>query len=228
MRLEGRRMMRVRWACPNGCAGVIGPSRPRRDDCCRYCLACSAEKGRLVLRVAPALEAARTARVERAKARYAAMQARATAHAIEEITVAGVNLADELRKIWFSDAARDYRAKDAEWFRSLPTLRVRRCSAHPRSRLGWAKPWNKTICIFAYPGQTEADVRETLAHEVAHVLVDRTDRGRDKMKWHGTAWRTCFRLLVEGVYGVRPRLDVAYHGETSKKIDAAAAAVEGT
>jgi hypothetical protein len=70
---------RVRWACPNGCPAVLGPSRPRRDDVARYCLTCSAKRGRLVLRTAPSLEAKRESKAERAKAKKAAAAARAAA-----------------------------------------------------------------------------------------------------------------------------------------------------
>jgi len=53
---------KVRWECPNGCSGVLGSTRPRRDDVCRYCLDCSGKAGRLVERRAPALERRREAK----------------------------------------------------------------------------------------------------------------------------------------------------------------------
>ena len=51
----------ILWRCPNGCPAVRGPTRPRRRDVCRYCLACSAKVGSLVDRVAPVLERKREA-----------------------------------------------------------------------------------------------------------------------------------------------------------------------
>ncbi len=57
-------------------------------------------------------------------------------------------------------------------------------------------------------------MRETLAHEVAHVLTPGVH--------HGIAWRTCFRLLCEEILGVRPKLDVRWHGEVTRKLQTAA------
>jgi len=52
----------LRWACPL-CSDVkLAPSRPRKNDTRRYCLRCSEEKGRLVERVSPKLEAKREAK----------------------------------------------------------------------------------------------------------------------------------------------------------------------
>ena len=56
---------RVRWDCPNGHPGVLGPMRPRMDSVVRYCLTCSQQTGRLVPRVAPALERKREAKRQR-------------------------------------------------------------------------------------------------------------------------------------------------------------------
>jgi len=47
---------RVRWVCPNGCAGVLGPSRPRKNNVVRYCLPCSAKAGVLVERSSPSVQ----------------------------------------------------------------------------------------------------------------------------------------------------------------------------
>lgn len=73
--------VRVRWTCPTGkgCPAVLASPRPRRDDVARYCLACSAERGRLVLRVAPALEAKRETKIAAAKAKAEAAKARKAA-----------------------------------------------------------------------------------------------------------------------------------------------------
>jgi len=58
----------IRWNCPNEAhPGVLGPSRPRRDDVRRYCLACSEKSGRLAERVSSKIEAKRCRAAERAK-----------------------------------------------------------------------------------------------------------------------------------------------------------------
>jgi hypothetical protein len=72
---------RIRWDCPNGRhPGVLGPTRPRMDSVVRYCLTCSQQTGRLVLRVAPTLERKRAAKQQReAAARERRRVMRATA-----------------------------------------------------------------------------------------------------------------------------------------------------
>ena len=56
-----------RWVCPNCGAGKLAPSRPRKDDVRRYCLACSERTGRLVERLSPALEKQRREAKEKRK-----------------------------------------------------------------------------------------------------------------------------------------------------------------
>ncbi len=68
---------RVRWECPNGeHAGVLGSTRPPKDSIVRYCLPCSEATGRLVERVAPALERKRAAKTAARKTRAQKKQAR--------------------------------------------------------------------------------------------------------------------------------------------------------
>lgn len=60
-----------RWKCPQCGAGVLAPSRPRRNDVRRYCLPCSAQQGVLVERTCPALESQRSAKSQQRTARKA-------------------------------------------------------------------------------------------------------------------------------------------------------------
>ena len=61
---------RVRWECPNGQhPGVLGSTRPALDSTVRFCLPCSEEEGKLVRRVAPALERKRAASAVRTQAK---------------------------------------------------------------------------------------------------------------------------------------------------------------
>ena len=46
----------IRWKCEQCDHGLLAPSRPRKNDVRRYCLTCSAKRGILVERVAPALQ----------------------------------------------------------------------------------------------------------------------------------------------------------------------------
>lgn len=83
---------RVRWHCPNGCAAVLGPQRPRRDNTCRYCLACSEKAGRLVERKALALEKKSAAKSEAARLKARAKRERERAREVERWTVGGVDM----------------------------------------------------------------------------------------------------------------------------------------
>ena len=47
-----------RWRCPQCNKGVNAPARMLLDDVRRYCLDCSVETGRLVKRLAVAIESA--------------------------------------------------------------------------------------------------------------------------------------------------------------------------
>lgn len=49
------------------------------------------------------------------------------------------------------------------------TLHIRRASAKPQSRLGWASYERHLIHLTAYPGQRASDALETLLHEVVHL-----------------------------------------------------------
>ena len=52
----------MRWKCEQCDNGLLAPSRPRKNDVRRYCLPCSAKRGTLVERIAPALEKKREQR----------------------------------------------------------------------------------------------------------------------------------------------------------------------
>lgn len=68
---------RVRWECPNGLhPAVLGSTRPLADATVRFCLSCSEETGRLVKRVAPALEAKRDRAVARSRAKQSTKRER--------------------------------------------------------------------------------------------------------------------------------------------------------
>lgn len=75
---------RVRWECPNGCPGVLGPSRPRKDNIVRYCLDCSKREGKLVERIAPTLEKQRARAKEKSQLKASTKAARARAREREK------------------------------------------------------------------------------------------------------------------------------------------------
>lgn len=168
---------RVRWECPNGHPAVLASTRPPKDSIVRYCLKCSAETGRLTLRVAPALERKRAAAAESAAAKAKAQRARAAAaktkaKAAEDAryTVEGVDLRVEYKKLL---KLRTFGGKTGSLFRNPPELVISRRSSTPSSRYGYAEhTWTgRRISICTFPGLTLADARETLVHELVHHFV---------------------------------------------------------
>lgn len=199
-------MRRVRWECPKGAhSGQLGPSRPSRLSLVRYCLECSEEAGKLVERVAPALKRLREARAQGAANRAFKKAQRVKERAVAMVSAHGMNMQAELERL-FSIAKR---VLPADWVagKSMPSFHIRRCSCHPRSRIGsyWYGP--QRIIVATYPGRTLAGFLETLAHELAHHIA-----GREGGGGHSLRWRTCFRLLLEHGYGVRVAIDRAGHG----------------
>lgn len=206
---------RVRWYCPEGCPeAVLGPSRPRADNICRYCLKCSAKRGVLIKRMSPTLLREKIARTEIRERKH---QKRKALHAENETayyTIAGVDLRYEM--VTLLAAARTFPRTTTiqRVLNNPPELRVRNRHRSHRGTLGWASWAENWVLInrFTNAGQDEHDVRETLAHELAHILAP--------YKGHGTAWRTMFRLLCEAAYDIRPRIERRYHGEVSKLLRA--------
>lgn len=215
---------RVRWACPNGCASVLGPQRPRLDDVARFCLGCSAKAGKLVRRTAPALEAERERHVAAVSAKDVAKKSRAAEKSAKYFTVHGVDLRVELEKLWRLPVALEQRRKHRTWFaelrafhkRELPKLVVRNRNARGAHVFGRAWSRRHEILINRMPQGDEHHVRETLAHEVAHVLAPGDG--------HGMEWKTTFRLLCEQAYDVRPIIERRYHGNVHPKLRERAAA----
>lgn len=183
----------VRWACPSCGDGKLAPSRPRRDDVRRYCLSCSEESGRLVERVAPALERKRTERSARLAEKRKAAARRATDRERARYTVAGIELREEMARYLRLPLFKSMR-------RHPPKLTVSRRSSYP-SKLGYASPWENAITVFDYPGCTEHDVRETLLHEMVHILSG-VERG--SAHWHGPRFHKTMREAARQAWGNRP------------------------
>lgn len=152
---------RVRWACPNGCPGVLGPSRPRRDDARRYCLTCTAKTGRLVERVSPALERQRQTAADRSKAKAQRKRERERAAAVKRWTVGEVDLVEAYAK-----ALRLPSLKPAARVTSLERLTLYR-RENPEWMSGRTDGTNVhlSVGIGGDPGTAVA----VLIHELAHV-----------------------------------------------------------
>jgi hypothetical protein len=224
MVVEGGNMpppKKIRWACPNGHPGVLGSTRPPKDSIIRYCLKCSAETGRLVERIAPALERKRAAAADTAAAkakakrqREAAAKKRRKLAEDERYTVGGVDLREEMKRLV---KLRAFGGKTGRLFRNPPELVISRRSKYPASRLGYAEPWRNRISVCTYPGQTLADARETLVHELAHIVVGRS--GTEG--WHGPQFKQTMTQAFKEAYRVLPlgAGGHSYHGRYAAALE---------
>jgi hypothetical protein len=215
---------RIRWNCPTGThPGILGPTRPPKNSVVRYCLPCSETTGRLVERVAPALETKRATNAERQKAKAAtsrqrAAQKRADAKAAEtaRYSVEGVDLRSEMARLVRLRAFGGVKGPLAS---RLPQFTVTRRTSRP-GRYGFAEPWANRIHMAIWPGCTLADARETLVHELTHLYVGEQP---GSASWHGdTFWRVMDRAFSQA-YGVDVRSslrDNRYHGRHAKALAA--------
>lgn len=217
------RTRNVRWVCGTCSVGTLGPSKPRRDNIVRYCLDCSRDAGKLVLRVAPALERARTERVVRTKSTAEKAAERRAVRLDAYYTVAGVNLRTELASMLkcpvFLSTRLTVRGSVSATRRSLAAgdidLRVRRASTKPNRRgVAWSSQMRMQITDF--PGVTRWEVLETLMHELTHIMcyAARGSAGRG----HGPHFKTMYRLACEQHFGVRPRVETRFIGEVSRML----------
>lgn len=208
---------RVRWECPNGIhPAVLSSSRPALDSIDRYCMPCSMASRKLERRVAPALERKREAaqavsatKAKAKRAREAKARERKKAAEKARFTVEGVDLRDEMTcllrlKAWNGKFGRPP-------FRHRPELVISRRTQHPTSRMGYAEPWRWRITIATYPGQTLADAREVLVHELTHLVVGHQPGSR---AWHGADFKKTMLAAFKEAYKVGPVgvPDNVYHG----------------
>jgi hypothetical protein len=178
---------RVRWECPAGKhPGVLGPTRPPKDAVARFCLPCSMETGRLVSRVAPALERERAAKTTRRaeSARKSRERERERVEANRRIVVTEVN--GESGVLNIDEVVRDIlglpeiREQRRLWGQPRPTVVVRRRPTEGVS--GHAKVWRGEIVVTIGQGCSRERVEELLLHEVVHAVLHSTEA-------HGGAFR---------------------------------------
>ena len=218
---------KVRWECPNKKhPGVLSSSRPAKDSIVRYCLPCSMETGKLTARIAPALERKRSAAAESAaakakakRAREAAAKARKKAAENERYMVGGVDLRVEYKKLLkLKTFKKGFFVTDRSGKQVLaaPELRISRRTQYPSSQLGFAEQigWGQhRITVATYPGQTLADARETLVHEIVHVFVG-LEHGHDARfrEVMTKAFKEAYKVLPVGVAHNR------YHGRYAEAL----------
>jgi hypothetical protein len=181
----------------------------------RYCLVCSAQSGRLVERIAPALQSKRAAaavsnatKARAKRAREAKARERKKAAETARYTVEGTDLREDFKRLI---GLRAFGGKTGRLFRRPPEFRISRRSQHPASRLGYAEPWLNRITIATYPDQLLARARETLVHELTHIVVDQREGS-----WHGPQFQRTLAAAFKEAYGVTPRFvldDEGYYKE---------------
>jgi hypothetical protein len=197
---------RIRWNCPHDRhPAVLGPSRPALDSIVRYCLPCSFITGRLEKRIAPTLESKRAAaavtsaaKAKAKRAREARARERKKQAETERYTVEGVDLREDFKRLI---KLRAFGGKTGRLFRSPPEFVISRRTQHPARRLGYAEPWRNRITVATYPGQSLAGVRETLVHELTHIVVGQRDGA-----WHGPLFHKTLRAAFSEAYKVTPRM----------------------
>lgn len=179
----------ARWKCPQCGAGILAPTKPRRDDVRRYCLPCSAKGGRLVERIAPALEAKREQRA--AFVSEKARQKRQVARRRAEPKKAQERCDAIRRRIIEKEAVRIWKHMK-EWHKGKPL---------PRIEIVRGRDWGRTrgyaggrdIQIGVDPTQNDDRSKWTwalLAHELAHIAcppiyrLDKTDNTHHQMFYY--------------------------------------------
>jgi hypothetical protein len=211
------RVKRVRWECPSGLhAGVLGPSRPRKNATARFCLPCSEAAGVLVERVAPAVErkrAAKSATAERRReaAREREREAKARACVVVTSDGAELDLRAELDAMMRgSETLRDW-ARDS-WLagaRFRPELKVRRGA---KRHVSGCCDDSADIVLTVGAGADRHEVREVLLHELAHAVsipsLSRRSRSR-KTAWHGSEYKSVLCRAARELFGTTVHADDA-------------------
>lgn len=195
-----------RWTCPRCGAGKLAPSKPRRDDVRRYCLACSEATGRLVERTCAALEAKRVESAEqraaRAKARRAA-EARRRAEQRERVAAHLSYWSPLTGRI--EDARRDVVKVWKVARRIEPGLR-----AQPPEIVA-----SRGHASYAYTSRAEIHLCRgsdwhTLVHEVAHFVQAERGLARRSDGKRAVHDRAFYRILRDLVEKLVPGLTVSF------------------
>lgn len=186
----------VRWKCESCGHGLLAPSKPRRDDVRRYCLPCSAETGRLVERVAPALEKKRAASKETSKAKQAAKRKRATAKARP---AKEAEKRAEKRQAIFDREAEKIWALLTDWHRGRrrPPVEIRRTRQNWGAS-GYWDGWKAVVRVVPTSKGTTRDWK-VLAHELCHAAVGHPC-GQGS---HGAEFYRALRHVAEARWKVR-------------------------
>jgi len=189
----------ARWKCPQCDAGILAPTKPRKDDVRRYCLPCSSKNGRLVQRIAPALEAQRERRTasSREKVRHKRQVARR-----REQPKKMQERCDAIRKrIIHKEAERIWKLM-ADWHKGKPLPNITIARGQNRGRqYGRANIPQNNWNIGHIQVNVDADqsamrskrVWSVLAHELAHIACPPLRTGGTNYDTHHRMFYYCLR-----------------------------------
>lgn len=214
----------VRWVCPNGLhPGVLGPTRPRRDNIVRYCLPCSMKAGRLIERTAPALQKKRevqkdkTQEKAKTKAQREKEKARRQTHIqVREVdgSMGEIDVKKTIRRMMKLAVIKQY--ADENYFyhwrghdgrrtrRSLPSVNVR-YSQHKPYTSGHAPYGGSEFTITVANNPRREEVEFVLLHELCHLILPLGDH-------HGPRFRRVQTLAAREWWpGIEVRADHPGH-----------------
>jgi hypothetical protein len=185
------------WTCPTCSKAKRGPSRPRMDNTCRFCLPCSEKAGKLV-------KTANLKAASQAEAEFRDDMARLAARD----TRAGVNLRAEMIRVWRLPEVKALPG----WQRKLPTLTIRASTTRGHWS-GRACPSEHTIKMTIAPDVTRVEAVALLYHEMSHLLAARTKLGGSGRRndWHGPGFYHTLACVIDTATGcktVHKALDV--------------------
>jgi len=127
-----------------------------------------------------------------------------------------VDVFEEVRTLWSTEIARDFVARVKIRFWKMPEVLVRTRTTSEAGTYGRALISRHAVVINRIPGQDEHEVRDTCAHEVAHILTP--------AHHHDRVWRHVYRTLCEQAYGVKPEAENRFVGEAGRLMRELAAA----
>lgn len=193
--------MTRRWVCPTCGSGVLAPSRPRKDDVRRFCLACSEKSGRLVQRVCPAAETSRTRKADARKAASARRRERERTAEDERHTVDGMDVREELQRLCKLPFVRRHFPGGRSPVRLTVSWSKSREYTTGHSKIGL---WH--VHLGLWEGCPRHEAEALLAHELAHAILPPGISHRER-------WRRTFARVVADGYGIAWIPDRAMEGD---------------
>lgn len=201
----------ARWQCPQCQTGILAPTKPRKNDTRRYCLPCSAKQGKLVERIAPALQAKREKRAAytttktNKKRQKERKQKQTQKHQTQNETKRKQIIHQEAQRIW--ELMHD-------WHKGKPLPQITIARGQNRGKqYGHAYTHRNKIQINVDQYQTperSKRVWAVLTHELAHCACPPINTGGKKDNTHHETFYRCIRH----VWNKRWKLDISFHKVT--------------